>query len=354
MRADLFRPVWLIALVATLACDKGSVPSSAETHAPVASAPAATPAPATSTAPLAKSDPTPSPSASAADAGPKPSRMVAGAETRVKLLEPGAEPRAKLRYRYEKGRVEHARLVSGSGLTMELTGKKVELPKMPDMVMTATIRITELLDTGSARRNLQIDRVEMKKAALEPTVRQEVEQALGRLEGLKGRDLIDSRGFIHELKLEKTQAQGELRQFLESMQQALGQMGAPFPEEEVGKGARWRIDTNVSQQGIKLQQTATYELVEIDGDKGRATIELEQRAPSGKVNPPGLPPGIKAELISLDSRGNGEMRFDLAKMVPTGHVTTKSRIRIRTEVPAGGNQEATMNVSARATFSPGK
>jgi hypothetical protein len=270
----------------------------------------------------------------------------------VKLLEPGAEPRRELRYRYDKGRVERARLISGTGLTMEVGGQKLDLPAMPDLEMNAKIRIVDLLASGSARRQLVIDKVDLKQGGIDPSLRDDVEQALARLEGLKGRDLIDARGFIHELKLEKVQARPELRQFLESMQQALGQMGAPFPEEAVGKGARWQIETKVTQQGLELRQSATYELIELDGDKGLTKMALQQRSPPGAVNPPGLPPGVQAELLSLDSRGNGELRFDLGRMVPDGHVTTNSKIKVRTKLPTGGSQDATMTVIARATFAP--
>jgi hypothetical protein len=355
LRALLASTIVLTAAL-LLACDEQSAPPASELPPPVAPV-APSPSPA-SAAPLASAPPSqsgvPAPSSSAAAAPPKKSKSVAGASTSVKLLDPGQEPRYKLRYAYESGRKERAKLVSGTGLTMEVGGQKLELPAMPDLEMTATIVIKELLSNGSARRRLSIDKVDLKKGGLDPSLRGDVESALARLEGLDGRDVIDSRGFIHELKLERVQADGELRQFLESMQQALGQMGAPFPEEEVGKGARWRIDTKVSQQGIRLTQAATYELVEIDGKKGRAKVELTQRSPAGAVSPPGLPAGVQAELLSLDSTGSGELSFDLGRMIPDGHVTTKSRIRVRTTLPTGGKQDATMNVTARAKFSPVK
>jgi hypothetical protein len=346
------------ALVLALACQNKDAPTPASepSAAPIASPALAVPSGLASVAPSPAPSPVesapPAPSASVAEPRARPSKTVAGASTTVKLLEPGSEPRRELRYAYDKGRVERARLVSGTSLTMEVAGQKLELPAMPDLEMNAVIRIVELLPSGSARRRLTIDKVDLKKGGLDPSLQGDVEKALARLEGLKGRDLIDRRGFIHELELEKIQAQPELRQFLESMQQALGQMGAPFPEEAVGKGARWRIETKVSQQGLELRQSATYELVELEGDQGRTKMELRQRSPAGSVNPPGLPPGVKAELLSLDSRGSGELRFDLGRMVPDGHVTTKSKIKVRTELPTGGTQDATMNVMARATFAP--
>lgn len=360
--SSLARALCAVALLG--ACNDGSAkPRAAPSPSPASastSAAAARPAPAASLAPsasVAASAPAPAASGSAPPAAspkPKTSKIVGGASTRVELIEPGAEPRVALRYQYAEGRKERARLVSGSGLSMEIAGQKLELPAMPDLEMTATIEILELLGNGSARRRIAIDRVELSKGGLDPSMRGDVESALASLKGLKGRDVIDSRGFIHELRLERAKADPQLRQFLESMQQALGQMGAPFPEEPVGKGARWRIDTKVTQQGIDLRQTANYTLVELDGNKGRAKITLTQSAPAGAVNPPGLPPGVQAELLSLDSKGAGELAFDLTRMVPKGRVTTKSKIRVRTQVPTGGSQDATMHVTARAKFEAAK
>jgi hypothetical protein len=346
----------VVALALALACQKKAAPTPASEPSAAASTPPAAPSMLASVVPAPEPAPVESapaaPSASIAQPRARPSKTVGGASTTVKLLEPGVEPRRELRYRYEKGRVERARLISGTVLTMEVAGQKLELPAMPDLEMNANIRIVELLASGGARRQLVIDKVDLKKGGLDPSLRDDVGDALARLEGLKGRDVIDPRGFIHELELEKVQVRPELRQFLESLQQALGQMGAPFPEEPVGKGARWQIETKVAQQGLELRQRATYELLEIEGDKGRTKMELQQRSPAGAVSPPGLPPGIQAELLSLDSRGSGELRFDLGRMVPDGHVTTKSKIRVRTKLPTGGSQDATMNVTARATFSP--
>jgi hypothetical protein len=144
-----------------------------------------------------------------------------------------------------------------------------------------------------------------------------------------------------------------LAQLLDQLQQSLGQMGAPFPEEPVGIGARWAVTSEVQQQGMKLQQVATYELTELSGDKGAARIDLKQFAPRGAVTPPGLPPNVKAEIVSLDSRGLGKLRFDLKRSVPEGQLRTKSKIKVRTT--SGGRQENTsMDLDVRIRFVPEK
>ena len=53
-------------------------------------------------------------------------------------------------------------------------------------------------------------------------------------------------------------------QLLDQMQQSFAQMGAPFPDEPIGVGARWTVNTLIAQQGMKVQQVATYELTELE------------------------------------------------------------------------------------------
>src|SRR6185503_18235832 len=190
--------------------------------------------------------------------------------------------------------------------------------------------------------------------ALDPSTKRELEGTLGEITKLKGRDAIDRRGRMRALELDTTAlADPRLGQLLDQLQQSLGQMGAPFPEEPIGVGARWAVTSEVVQQGMKLQQVATYELTELSGDKGAARIELKQFAPRGSVTPPGLPPNVKAEIVSLDSKGLGKLRFDLKRSVPEGQLRTKAKIKVRT-TSAGRQEDTSMDLDVRVRFQPEK
>ena len=54
-------------------------------------------------------------------------------------------------------------------------------------------------------------------------------------------------------------------------------------------------------------------------DYARAALDMDvtQAAPTQNVQTPGLPPDMRLTLESLSSKGNGAMKFDLNKLVPT-------------------------------------
>ena len=86
---------------------------------------------------------------------------------------------------------------------------------------------------------------------------------------------------------------------------------------------------------FKLSQTATYELIELDGDQGKLKVSLIQSAPSQEMKVPNLPPGASAKLNSLASTGSGTMRFYLNKPIP------------HSEMKATMNMESTINASGQ-------
>jgi hypothetical protein len=167
---------------------------------------------------------------------------------------------------------------------------------------------------------------------------------------LKGRDQIDARGRIDSVKLSTGKSNSAmLAQLLDQMQQSFAQMGAPFPEEPIGVGARWTVSTLIVQQGMRVNQVATYELTELGAGKGRTHLRLTQLAPRGPVKPPGLPADVSAELLGMSAKGEGDMAFDLTRSVPEGEIKTRAKLSIRTLLGAE-KQDTKMDLDVRVRF----
>jgi hypothetical protein len=247
---------------------------------------------------------------------PKPAR--AGGGVQLELLDAGGEPRTALRYKFTPGKTERVKVINGTTLVLDVGGQKVPSTKMPDVEITTALKILSVAADGSAKRELSVERVALAETgALDDSIRDQLATALKAIENVKGRDAIDARGRLKSLKIDSGPEAGpQIAQLLDQMQQSFAQMGAAFPEEPIGAGARWTVTTPIEQQGMKVQQVATYELTELKGDKGRAKLRLTQLAARGPIKPPGLPAGVKAELLSMSSRGTGDLTFDLAHSVP--------------------------------------
>jgi hypothetical protein len=354
---------WLTAVgcARSQSASTGAVASGSSTpvvSSAVAAPPRSTEAPAASPthdklAASASAEPASLPSASVSshgDAGlPKAAR--AGAGPQLELLDAGNEPRTALRYKFTPGKTERVKVINGTTLVLEVGGQKVPSAKMPDIELTTALKVLSLTPDGGAKRELSVERVELAETgALDDSIRDQLMTALEAIKGVKGRDAIDSRGRLKSVKIDAgPQAGSQITQLLDQMQQSFAQMGAPFPEEAIGVGARWTVTTVIEQQGMKVQQVATYELTEQSGNKGRAKLRLTQLAPRGPIKPPGLPAGVKAELLSMSSRGNGDLTFDLTRSVPEGEIKTKAKLQVRTSM-AAETQDTKMDIDVRVRF----
>ena len=56
------------------------------------------------------------------------------------------------------------------------------------------------------------------------------------------------------------------------------QLVTPLPEEAVGVGAKWEVKAPVQSHSIKIDQTANYELVSVEGEQLKTKSTSTQRA----------------------------------------------------------------------------
>lgn len=68
-------------------------------------------------------------------------------------------------------------------------------------------------------------------------------------------------------------------------------------------------------QGLKLDQTATYQLVSFEGDRVVVRSSVMQRASNQKMENPAMP-GLKVDLSKMTGQGNGQVAFNLAQLLP--------------------------------------
>ncbi len=332
-----------------------AVAAAARNAAPSAPAPVASPPHAAPTAPhsaAAGSAAAPAASAPAEkSATTKPAATPAGPE--VKLLSAGAEPRRALRYHFQKGHVEKFKLTSSTSMTVKLGDQAMPAPAIPTLEMIAAVKIVSVAPDGTAKRDLTIEKVQLAEPDKVPAaMRGTLEDSLGEMAKLKGHDTMDSHGRLLSSRLDTSALDnGEVKQMMQAMASAFGEVSAPFPDEPVGKGARWQVSTEVEQLGMKMKQQATYTLVKLDGDKGTTNIQLKQSAPGSHIQIPGVPLDVQSDLLGMTGSGKGEMQFDLARSLPKGSIATQSDVKVRTHVP-GRTQDTQIDMNLTEQFTP--
>jgi len=97
----------------------------------------------------------------------------------------------------------------------------------------------------------------------------------------------------------------------------------------------------LKSQGMTIDQTATYQLVSIQGERLTARSTIAQRASSQKIENPAMP-GLKLDLTKMVGNGTSDVTLDLAQLLPPARtVSFHSEASLAMDV---GGQKNTMTV----------
>jgi hypothetical protein len=183
-----------------------------------------------------------------------------------------------------------------------------------------------------------------------PGVAEAMKAVFAGAKGLSGTATISSRGLSKGLEF-KSPAGGnpQARQLMDQMKGFVAQLIAPFPEEAVGPGARWEAKIPIKSQGITIEQTATYELVSLEGERLTTKSTVVQHAANQKIESPAMP-GMKMDLSKMVGNGSGERTFDLAHLLPVAG-TEKAHSESSMAMNMGGQkQPMTMKMDINFQF----
>jgi hypothetical protein len=133
------------------------------------------------------------------------------------------------------------------------------------------------------------------------------------------------------------------------MKEFYTELAAPLPEEAVGPGAKWEVKMPIKTQGMTIDQTATYEVVSLEGENLTTKSTIVQQAANQKIQNPAMP-GIKLDLSKMTGKGSSERTFDLAKLLPTAG-TGKVHTDTAMSMNMGGQKQAmTMKMDMDVQF----
>jgi hypothetical protein len=238
----------------------------------------------------------------------------------MRLLDPGAPPRRKLRYAWHAHQAET--------LTMDLrTAASTEegANKQPEIVLPP-VRILVALDPravsadGDLSYAWHVTSAEITTDAQTPsTLASGMSAEVAAVEHLSGTGTVTSRGLSKQVSIDLVPAlgPGATGQMVEQVRQTLRDVAAPFPEDEVGVGARWEKLSQLASRDARVVQTETFRLADIATDSGSLADVLAQTAPPQPLLSPGAAPGTApARIESMLTSGDGTTRFVLSRLVP--------------------------------------
>lgn len=272
---------------------------------------------------------------------PKQPAVFAGEGPEIQVLSTGAEPREPLRLALSAGQAQAMVMTMRMSLGMELGGKKLPKTVVPPMQMTMNLTVKDITPEGDIRSEFVLTAIDVlpDPNAL-PAAAEQIKALLGNMRNISGTSTLTTRGIVKAADFNiPGDINPQIQQTIDSMRQQVNQLAVPFPEEALGVGARWTVTQHLDQQGMKLQQVATWELLERTGTAVKLANSLVQTAAPQAIAAPGLPPGATVTLESLDSGGKGTVDLDLTQLAPSKSAADLT-IRMKTATEMLGTRTA--------------
>jgi hypothetical protein len=267
----------------------------------------------------------------------------ASAQARVELIDAGAAPLQPIRYRFVAGASENAAMEMNMQMAMNLGGLQIPMTSIPPIRMTMRMRVAEVAADGSARVEFDLLSAESIGAAGQTGA---LSQSLGNLKDVSGWYLMDTRGQISEGDVSVPENAASAGDVVSNLNQTMQQLAAPFPDQPLGIGARWRVAHAGANSGIGISQTAEYTL----RSRTDTSVTLDVKIVDSSIDlGNALPAGAKVESMKLE--GGGSTTIDLGGLVPTAamDVTTQLTLAISAE---GQTQNVGMNMQMRQSMGP--
>ena len=265
----------------------------------------------------------------------------------VELLEPGTEPRKALKFSVPPRSEQTLELVMASTVALEVGDRKVPPTPIPTMTVVLDTRVEKSGETGArGEATYSFETVEARREEVEGAsarMLSAVDKALQGLEQAKGRMVVDATGrtLSQDLALPAVGGVGP-QPSIEGFRQSFSQLFVVLPEEPVGEGAKWKAISHFESNGVPIQQTATYELLEVSGTQIEVGVVFEQAATT-ELGQRELPGGT-IDLGSFAAVGKGKVVQRLDRVAPE-RGESHARTKLVSTLRLGGGQRQPLTTS---------
>jgi hypothetical protein len=282
---------------------------------------------------------------------PPPKAAPAAPAVEVKLIEPGAEPRKELRFHPKPGSQQNAALTMHITLDTTIGEMPSQTVKMPAIKLAPQFTVKSVAEDGEISYEVVVREASVaEEAGGIPAVLEAIKGAVTGMQGLSGTGTLSSRGISKGLQLNVSATKDpQTRQLIDQIQQALVGLAVPLPQEAIGPGAKWEVKMPIKSQDVRVDQTVTYELGSLDGERLTLKSAATQSAANQKV-PSAMMPGLKLNLIKLAGKGSGTSTADLAQIFPLERIVEVHSEQSLTMDAGGQPQPMTIKTDVKLRF----
>lgn len=278
------------------------------------------PAPAKKEQPVAANAPT-----QAAAKSTTQTATASTAKSPLKLLTTGKAPRTALRLHPTVGDEQTMNMTMKTAMSVSAAGKTMPAMNIPPITMGMKLVVKNVAANGDIHYGMTFENASVAADSNTlPAIANAMKASLAGIQGMTASAQMTSQGIVKDIRMKMPAGVSpQLRQTMSQMKESFSSSSVPFPDEPVGPGAKWEYSTKLKNQGMTIDQTATYELVSIQGDKVTLHMTLTQNAPPQKIQNP-TRPGFMMELNKFTGSGSGKSVFNLAHIMPISGKFTES------------------------------
>lgn len=265
------------------------------------------------------------------------------AEPQLELLDEGIAPKKRLRFAPALNRrTEIFTMTMDMDMAMSIEGEGKRAIDMPPIEIAFEVEVEKVDSNGDIHANFSCSRADVvAQPDTPPRLVRVLQREMQKMVGFSSSFIMDSQGRAKAIDfIIPDGIEPNLRQMFEQTMSSLSDISAPMPAQAVGVGAKWRVSMSPTLNGISMNQTATYEVANIQGNLITLNTSVEQEADAQSMTLPGLPANATANLKSLDGSGRGEVTMDLTKIVPiSGNMSMDSNSEMLVQMRDNGRVE---------------
>jgi hypothetical protein len=252
-----------------------------------------------------------------------------------RLLNAGAEPRQVLRFRPEAGAKQKSLMTLKIGMDMGM-GMPIN---MPAITLTFDSTVKEVSPEGDITFELTLGEVGVAEDAdAMPQIAEAMKAVMGGMKGLRSGGTISDRGVTKDVEVSlPAETDAQAQQMMGNMKEALANLTILLPEEAVGPGAKWEVKQPVKSQDMTISQSATYELLSLDGTRLHVKTTIAQSAANQKIENAAMP-GMKMDVTRMTGSVSGEATLDLGQLMPS-QASMSSHTEMNMAIDAGGRKQ---------------
>lgn len=261
----------------------------------------------------------------------------------VEVLDAGQEPRSPLRFRPEEGAEQALTLRQEQRQEFRVAGS-AQAVDAPATELDITNRVESADDDRIVVATEYQDSRVLPGPEADPAIVSQVEEVVAAFEGTSARTVLNPRGVVIEFEPPEPDLEGTAGDIADTLISSLGEqsssLAVPFPEEPVGRGARWRVTSSAQIAGLNVDTAYELELTEVADTSAGANVQTAVTFVPGPVDLEGTQATVEGGSLT----GGGQISWNLLGTASLAEQTIEGTTTIAADQ---GGQQATFELFQR-------